>query len=222
MKSLETFVILSIFLISYLIGSVPFGFIIGKFKGMDIRQHGSGNIGATNVLRTLGKKYGYLCFALDFLKGFLPVICAEIIANKFNFSNPDLVRCVALLGTFLGHVWTIFLRFKGGKGVATAAGALLAIHPQALLLALFVWMIFFFSFRFVSLASIIASLSLPLAYFLFSKLTKKPISELFLVLFSIIAILSVFKHRSNIKRLLNGTEQRFGRKNNENNCNCDG
>ncbi len=129
--------------LSYLIGSIPFGYLIGKFNGVDIRNHGSGNIGATNVLRTLGRKWGYLCFSLDFLKGFLPVLLVVIFSkDKFGESSPHLFSACVMMAAFCGHVWPIFLGFKGGKGVATAGGAIFAISPFAFMVSLVVYAYF--------------------------------------------------------------------------------
>jgi len=209
------FIIFLVFIASYIIGSIPFGFIIGKIKGIDIRKHGSGNIGATNVLRVLGKKYGYLCFGLDFLKGFIPVIVSGIIAQKNQSINPDIIKCIAFAGAFFGHIWTIFLKFKGGKGVATAAGAIFAISPISVSSSLIVWLIVFFLSGFVSLASIVASIFLPVFYGIYTKFSDNNFSSIILISFILISFFSIIKHHSNIKRLINGTEMRFNRKKNE-------
>ncbi|HPO89752.1 MAG TPA: glycerol-3-phosphate 1-O-acyltransferase PlsY [Victivallales bacterium] len=210
------FIIFSIVIASYIIGSIPFGFLIGKIKGIDIRKHGSGNIGATNVLRIFGKKYGYICFILDFLKGFIPVIIAGAIAKKTQNINPDFIKCAAFAGTFSGHVWTIFLNFKGGKGVATAAGAIFAISPISVICSLIIWFAVFSLSRFVSLASIVASAFLPVFYGIYTKLLADNFSSIIFISFFLVSLLSIIKHHSNIKRLLNGTEIRFDRRKNEN------
>jgi glycerol-3-phosphate acyltransferase PlsY len=204
----------AILLLSYLIGSIPFGYIIGKINGIDIRKHGSGNIGATNILRALGKKWGYLCFSLDFLKGFIPVLSVSLIAKKyapeFNCENAAIL---AFAGVYCGHVWTIFLGFKGGKGVATAAGAIFAAAPLPFAICLTIWLAVFFLSRYVSLASIAASAALPVSALAADKFRgQNNYSLKTLVFFCVIAGLSIIKHSSNIKKLINGSEHRFGRK----------
>ncbi len=208
----KTFSVPIAFLLSYLVGSLPFGYIIGRVNGIDIRRHGSGNIGATNVLRTLGRRWGYLCFLLDFLKGLAPVLASYLLSRRFAPDSLDAIRAAALAGTFSGHVWTIFLGFKGGKGVATAAGAISAISPLSMGASLLVWMAVFSISRFVSLSSIVASVALPAAYFLAAKFAGGEFSPLLFSVFTAISVLSIIKHRSNIARLANGTEMRFGRK----------
>lgn len=189
---------------SYLLGSVPFGFLLVKWrKGIDIRTVGSGNIGATNVNRVLGRNWGLFCFALDFLKGFIAVLFLPCL---FFDSGSELsgVQLTATLAVVAGHNWTCFLRFKGGKGVATGAGALFGMAPLVVLSCLAVWVVFIIPFRMVSLSSIIASLALPLFFWLF----KEP---WYLVLLGgLLAALSLIRHRANIKRILNGTESKIG------------
>jgi glycerol-3-phosphate acyltransferase PlsY len=206
-------VIFLVFILSYLIGSIPFGFILGKLNGIDIREHGSRNIGATNVLRTLGKKWGYLCFVLDFLKGFFPVAAVFFFNDRF-FSDigSDTAIICAFAGVFCGHVWTIFLGFKGGKGVATSAGALFALSPFSLLACLFIWILVFRVWRYVSLASIVAALALPFFTVLSNMFLKKEFSLTMLVFFCAISVVTVAKHFGNIKRLITGKELKFGEK----------
>ncbi len=204
------FVIL-LLLFSFLIGSIPFGFLIARSKGVDIRQHGSGNIGATNVFRTLGKKWGVLVFVLDALKGALPVALAGVASQQFGILDPALASVLAGIATILGHNFTPWLGFKGGKGIATSAGVLLALVPVASLCITVVWFLVFKISRYVSLASIAAAISLPIAVgiLLYLGWLKSPV----LLAFSILAtLLAVWQHRSNIQRLLNGTESRFEKK----------
>ena len=199
---------------SYLFGSIPWGFIIGKLNGVDVRQEGSKNIGATNVTRCVGKKAGKLCFALDFLKGALPVLAAQYFfrdsRNIFEY-----VVIAALFASVIGHMFPVFLKFHGGKGVSTAAGAVMALAPLPLLVALLVWVVVFLVSRYVSLASIAAAAVLPIvAWILYlvkfgSELSRTPSVLIFL---TIIALLAILRHHSNIQRLLNGTENRFGKK----------
>ena len=186
---------------AYLIGSIPFGFLLARFwKGIDIRQHGSGNIGATNVWRTLGKGPGIIVLLLDALKGVTAVLLAK------QLGTTDLVVLAAALAVMMGHSFPLWLGFKGGKIIATGAGAVLAITPVPLLLALLVWVITVALSRYVSLGSILAALSLPIWVFLFDH-------DPAIFVFSLLAAsFAVWKHRSNIKRLINGTEFRFGQK----------
>ncbi len=200
-------VLLSILLLAYVAGATPFGYLVAKWKGIDIRQHGSGNIGATNVIRVLGKKIGIPVFAMDMLKGLLPVVAARFWCTHTGH-EPTWPMLLAALGSVLGHNFTFWLGFKGGKGVATSAGAILALLPAALGVAVVVWMIFFFSTRYVAVASIAAGLSLPLTVLAQRALTGSPALPL-LGFATVIGLLAVWRHRSNIQRLRSGTENRF-------------
>ena len=184
--------IVIICLVSYLMGSIPFGFILTKiFLKKDIRKIGSGNIGATNALRTGNKTIGYSTLVLDILKAITPVLYV-----KFNF--PEFVY-ISSLCVFLGHVFPIWLKFYGGKGVATYVGILFVIDIYLGLLFIFVWFFIFLISKFSSLSSLIGSLSIPI-YFLF-------LSQFYDVLFfSIMFVLIFFTHRENIKRLKNKEE----------------
>ncbi len=185
----------------YLIGSIPFGFLLARFwKGIDIRKHGSGNIGATNVWRTLGKGPGIVVLLLDALKGVTAVMLAKQLGTN------DLVVLGAALAVMAGHSFPLWLGFKGGKIIATGAGAVLAITPVPLLLALLVWGTTVALSRYVSLGSILAAISLPIWVALFDRQPS-------ILVFSLLAAgFAVWKHASNIKRLLNGTEFRIGQK----------
>jgi glycerol-3-phosphate acyltransferase PlsY len=194
-------------LIAYLLGSIPFGFIAGRIAGIDVRQHGSGNIGATNTLRVLGKKYGYAVFVGDVSKGFLAVRIALWLA-QFNPSTSYLIGILAALFVVVGHSFPVWLRFRGGKGVAAATGACLGLLPVATLIAVMVWIAVFVVFLFVSLASIVAAIALPLSAWLLGN-AGDPIV---LGFSGLIAGLIIFRHRSNIVRLLQGREPRFDRK----------
>jgi len=201
--------VLIIFL-SYLIGSIPWGYLFARAKGVDIRQHGSGNIGAANVHRVMGKKWGYVVFLCDLLKGLLSVKLGALIAAHFQLS-PVLGGVIAGIACVLGHDYSIWLRFKGGKGIATLAGAVLALFPLALVLFGVVWIVVFFIGRYTSLASICAAATLPVAVILLVANTEPDF--LWLVGFSIsMAALAIWRHRGNIVRLANGTENRFGKK----------
>ena len=202
---------LLIALLSYLIGSIPSGYLVARSQGIDIRQHGSKNIGATNVLRVMGKKWGYLVFFCDSFKGFLAVKIGGLIAIHASLS-PVLGSVIAAIACILGHNFTIWLRFKGGKGIATSSGVVLALFPILVVLAVaLIWVLVFFSARYVSLASIAAAVALPCVVFFAA---GKSGSD-FWVLFAFSALiggLAVWRHQSNIGRLLKGTESRFGKK----------
>jgi acyl phosphate:glycerol-3-phosphate acyltransferase len=194
-------------LVAYLLGSIPFGFIAGLIAGVDVREHGSGNIGATNTLRVLGKKYGYAVFVADVLKGFLAVRIALWLA-QFDPSTSYFIGILAAFFVVVGHSFPFWLQFRGGKGVAAAAGACLGLLPVATFIAVIVWIAIFFAFRFVSLASIIAAIALPISAWLLGN-----VADPILLGFSgLIAALIIFRHRSNIVRLLQGSEPRFDRK----------
>jgi len=185
--------------VSYFLGSIPTGFLWAKARGVDIRTAGSGNIGATNVMRTLGKGPGIAVLVIDAVKGLVPVFFAPRIFD--GDSNLSIVCCVAVIA---GHNWTCWLKFKGGKGIATSAGALLAFLPVPLLCALGLWLVVFALSRYVSLASIAAAAALPVATWFWRR---------DLVWFaSLIGALAIYKHKANIQRLLAGTESRAGAK----------
>jgi glycerol-3-phosphate acyltransferase PlsY len=196
---------------SYLIGSIPSGYLVARSQGIDIREHGSRNIGATNVLRVLGKKWGYLVFLCDSFKGFAAVKLGSLIAAHFQLS-PVLGGVIAAIACILGHNYTFWLGFKGGKGIATSAGVVLALFPVLIVLSVAViWFAVFFAGRYVSLASITAAVALPCVVFF----TATKNGSDFWVLFgfsALIGVLAVWRHHSNIKRLMNGTESRFGKK----------
>lgn len=189
---------------AYLCGSVPWGFIIGKVCGVDVRTVGSKNIGATNVTRCVGKRAGQLCFALDFLKGLVPVLIAQ------RAGLDEKVLLIVVIATVIGHMFPVFLNFKGGKGVSTAAGAIAALAPIALAAALTVWVVVFLVSRYVSLASITAAAVLASVSWV-TVLTGQ-LSWPKAALMTVVAALAIFRHRENITRLMNGTENRFGKK----------
>jgi acyl phosphate:glycerol-3-phosphate acyltransferase len=204
-------ILLIIALFSYLIGSIPSGYLVAKSQGIDIHQHGSKNIGATNVLRVMGKKWGYLVFFCDSFKGFASVKLGALIAAHALLS-PVLGSVIAAIACILGHNYTIWLRFKGGKGIATSGGVVLALFPVLVVLCVAViWFVVFFAGRYVSLASIAAAVALPCVVFL---ATGKNGSD-FWILFgfsALIGALAIWRHQSNIGRLVKGTESRFGKK----------
>jgi glycerol-3-phosphate acyltransferase PlsY len=198
---------------SYLLGSIPFGYLAGRLGGIDIRQTGSGNIGATNVMRVLGRAYGYPVFTLDVLKGFAAVTISMLMApgRPPEWSSPEIFGILAAVSSVLGHSYPPWLKFKGGKGVATSAGALLALTPIATLIGVAVWIIVFWLTRYVSLASIIAAVVLPIVILVVSSQHQdkdKPLAYSS----ACVAAVIVWRHRSNLSRLIRGTEPRFTRK----------
>lgn len=182
---------------AYLLGSVPTGLLLAKALGVNIREAGSGNIGATNVYRTIGRKLGILTLVGDCLKGLIPVLIAKWL------DLPDVWVAAIGLAALLGHVFTIFLGFKGGKGVATALGVFLGTSPLSVLVAIVVFALVLYFWRYVSLASIIAAALIP---GIVRILGGKP--ELILMSLAIAAVV-IFRHRENIARLRNGTESKF-------------
>lgn len=205
-------------LMAYAIGATPFGFLVAKARGVDIRQHGSGNIGATNVLRVLGKKFGVSVLVLDVLKGLVPVIVcryycdSKIPADAANREHLLAIANVVIgISTILGHNYTFWLGFKGGKGIATSAGAMLGIMPVVLCVAISTWLILFFASRYVAVASIAASIVIPFAILAFGWF-RPPLNMPKLVLGLLMAFFGVWRHRSNIHRLRLGTEPRFHRR----------
>tara|TARA_B100000073_G_scaffold94868_1_gene75276 strand:+ start:1074 stop:1652 length:579 start_codon:yes stop_codon:yes gene_type:complete len=183
-----------IVLVCYFLGSIPFGFILTKFfLKQDIREIGSGNIGATNVLRTGNKSIGYLTLLLDILKAVIPVIFIKINFSEYLF--------ISSLSVFLGHVFPIWLKFKGGKGVATYLGILFCINYILGFVFILVWFLIFLIFKYSSLSSILATFTIPVFYYFF-------INNENYYFFIIMFILIFFTHRENIKRLLNNTESK--------------
>ncbi len=187
-------------LISYLIGSIPFGVVLARAQRIDIREQGSGNIGATNVARVLGKKAGLLTLLGDVLKGLLVVFGASLLYEK------PLVIALAGLMVFLGHLYSIFLKFKGGKGVATSLGLFSYIMPWATLCAVGVFSSCLWISGYVSIGSIMAAISLPL----FAIYFKLPLPYIYLA--AIVGLFTLQKHYDNILRLIEGTETKFLRK----------
>ena len=197
-------------LASYLLGAVPFGLLLARLKGVDIRKVGSGNIGATNVLRSIGKPWGIATFACDALKGFVPAAFFPIVGNHFgaDFQSLEVWGVVCAVAAILGHNFPIYLGFKGGKGVATSAGALLGLAPLAVVIGLSIWAVFFFTLRYVSLASIVAAASVVVSAWVLYRSG----SLLLPVVLTVLGSLVIARHHANIRRLLNGTESRFERK----------
>jgi glycerol-3-phosphate acyltransferase PlsY len=195
--------------LGYLLGSIPTGYLVGKAKGIDLRDAGSGNIGATNALRILGKPAGILVLIVDGLKGYAACAWAcDAVLKLFGIASEDaeLYRIVAGVSAVLGHSFTCWLRFKGGKGVATNAGVYFALAPLAAGIALATWAVVFVVSRYVSVASIAAAIALPAAAWL------TPNSLTLRLVTTALGLLVIWKHKGNIGRLLNGTESRVGGK----------
>lgn len=194
-------------LAGYLLGSLPFGVWVARAHGVDIFKVGSGNPGATNVKRSIGKKAGNLVFLLDFLKGVAATIWPML--PLVGFGAPEFAERMAVagvVGAIAGHSFSCFIGFRGGKGVATSIGGLLALDPKVALLGVAVWLVVFYATRYVSLASILLAASLPLSAWLLGR-------TLFLTLFfCILASFIIVRHRSNIQRLIAGTESKFAKK----------
>lgn len=224
-------------ILAFLLGSIPFGLLIAKSRGINIREHGSGNIGATNVLRIVGKKYGISCFILDFLKGLIPALLAY---NIYKFSNADETMTIGFirnhaidlgdnqftaqalqvftgLCAILGHNYSPWVNFKGGKGIATSAGVLIALMPFGTLILIAIFIITFKITRYISVASIVAAASLPFTVIFgawkHGKFADGNWNRPLLIFATFIAIMAIWKHRSNIKNLIAGKEHKFTPKN---------
>jgi glycerol-3-phosphate acyltransferase PlsY len=196
--------------VSYLLGSIPAGYLVGRMAGIDIRKAGSGNIGATNVTRVLGKRYGYPVFAMDFVKGLAAVILSILIAKHTHpgWFSPDLFGITAAVSSVIGHSFPVWLRFKGGKGVATSAGALFGLMPLAALVGALIWFVTFKLTRYVSVASITAAVALPIIIFVMTSLNQAHRKGLFYSSICLAGVV-VLRHRSNLVGLMRGTEPRF-------------
>ena len=207
---------------AYLLGSIPFGFLVAKARGIDIRSVGSGNIGATNAMRVLGKPAGILVLLLDAFKGYaacalLPALIFNWLAPHFSglfiyFQNEPVefqvkLKVIAGVCAVLGHNYTCWLKFKGGKGIATTAGIYIALAPWPLLIALGVFILAVVLTRYISVGSITAAIALPVAVWL-----MPPHNLLLGLVTTALGALAVYKHKSNIQRLMAGTENRFGKK----------
>jgi glycerol-3-phosphate acyltransferase PlsY len=207
-----------ILLASYLLGSFPTSIVVGKaLKGIDIRQYGSGNAGATNTFRVLGPAAGVFVFAIDLAKGMAAVlVLTRLVSSSFPI-NLELLRILAAAAVISGHIWTVFAGFKGGKGVGTAAGALLALAPVQVAIAFAVWAVVAFCSGYVSLGSLSAAVTLPLCLGIGKLALNRPVSSEFLVFACLLAGLIILTHRTNIRRLLRGEENRFGSRNSKGN-----
>jgi len=197
--------------LAYLLGSVPFGVLIATAHGKDLRSIGSGNIGATNVARALGKKWAYVCFVLDCLKGLVPMLIAKLLISELTAPALSLwlaVGCAAIIG----HIFPVYLRFKGGKGVATSLGVVLGLYPYYTIpgiLALIIWVMVVLVWRYISLASITASVVFPISLIVsiavFGEWRLVQLWPLIIVAL-VMGLLVIVRHAENIKRLLEGSE----------------
>ena len=204
---------LAVALAAYLLGSIPFGYLAARAKGIDIRRVGSGNIGATNAMRVLGKPIGIAVLLLDTLKGWAAVkILAVWVINHLLpldslGGSYEVCAVIAGVGSVLGHNYTCWLKFKGGKGIATTAGVFLALAPWPLLIALVVFIVALLLTKYVSVGSISAAVALPTAVWILT-----PQNILLGVVASALGVMAIYKHKGNIQRLLAGTENRLGKK----------
>lgn len=195
---------------AFLIGGIPFGYLAGRMRGLDLRREGSGNIGATNAIRVLGKAWGIPVFILDVLKAVVPLLVvkawASVDAGLFPWGQ-EFATITVSMAAVLGHNYCPYLGFKGGKGMATSAGVLLALMPRSCLVCVAVWAVLFLTTRYVSVASLGAAAVLPVATW-----WAYPGMHGYFSLALLLSVLAFWRHRSNIARLRAGTENRFERK----------
>ena len=195
---------------AYFVGSIPTGFLVARAKGVDIRKVGSGNMGATNVFRSVGKGWGIFVLVVDGLKGFAACTwMCDLLLQLHAISMPpdeELMRIIAGIAAVLGHNFTCWLKFKGGKGIATSAGVYFALAPWAVTIALGAWILAVLVTRYVSVGSIAASIALPSAVWVMSD------SLLLKIATTALGIMAILKHKKNINRLMEGTESRLGKK----------
>ena len=197
--------------LAYIVGSFPTSIIVGKLlRGIDIREHGSGNAGGTNVFRVLGAGPGIFVMLVDAFKGFAAAFWVSKIGG--DATEPGLLMLLAGVAAIAGHIWTIFAGFRGGKGVGTAAGMLLALFPKALLVCLVVFGLMLLLTRIVSVSSMTAAVALPITLSIFRYVLGWQVPTSLYAFSFFAAALIIFTHRSNIRRLLNGTENRIGKK----------
>ena len=204
------FSLVLIILFAYLVGSFPTSIVVGRMtRRIDIREHGSKNAGGTNAFRVLGWKAGLFVAVVDILKGVLATLLVAKIRVDSLTLNYELVQIIAGTSAVIGHVWTVLAKFKGGKGVATGAGMIVALFPWASLICFIIFAALVLTTRYVSLGSIIATSSLPFILLTFDRIVGKSVSNSLLTFSILISGLILFTHRSNIRRLFNGTENRF-------------
>lgn len=205
---METGVIVLISAVAYLLGAIPFAVVVARSRGVDIFAHGSGNPGATNVRRVIGRTAGNLTFALDFLKGLIAVTWFRPWIHPEG-EGAILLPLLAMIAALLGHSYSIFIRFRGGKGVAVTMGALLGVIPWVWLVGVLVWCVVFFSTRLVSVASVLFAISLPCFAWLFNTLGWLDLPREILLFTLAIAFLIAFRHTSNLRRVIQGDEFSF-------------
>ncbi len=190
-----------VIVIAYLLGAIPFGLILGWLKGVDLRTIGSGNIGATNAVRAMGRPWGFAVFGLDFLKGFVPVLLAPRV-GEFNGHDAEFLQVLVGTASVLGHCYPVYLKFKGGKGVATGCGAIVAIEPLVFLAGGIVWLLTRLATGYAGLASILMGVAFPIVAFV----GWWPERRALVVGAALLMLLIVVRHRGNIHRMLQGTE----------------
>lgn len=195
--------VLGAILLGYLLGSINFAVAIARKKGVDLFAIGSGNPGATNVKRTMGSFWGNTVFILDFLKGVFAVVLSSVLFSEATVSQ-HLLGIFGLTGAILGHSFSLFLKFKGGKGVATAMGGLLALMPLVLVIGVIIWLLVYYASKIVALASIAFALSLPISAF-----QVYALSDSRFVFCAILSVLIIIRHQANIRRMLSGKENSF-------------
>jgi len=199
-------------LIGYILGSIPTSYMAGRMAaGIDLREHGSGNLGATNTFRILGARVAVVVLVVDVAKGFLPVYLSPHLPGAPEFPAHWL-KLVAAFSAVLGHMFSVFLRFSGGKGIATTAGAYMALSPYAFAFALLVWLAVLAVGRIVSVASMVAALTLPFLVLLTWRLDLSPVQPSVLVVSAALSVVIIAKHRSNIRRLMSGEEPKLARR----------
>ena len=204
------FSLILIILLAYLVGSFPTSIVVGRMtRRIDIREHGSKNAGGTNAFRVLGWKAGLFVAMVDILKGVLATLLIAKIRVDPLMLDYELVQIIAGTSAVIGHVWTVLAKFKGGKGVATGGGMIIALFPWASLICFIIFSALVLTTRYVSLGSIIATSSLPFVLLTFDRMFGKSVSNSLLTFSILISCLIIFTHRSNIRRLINGTENRF-------------
>ena len=210
-SSLYLYVLLAI-VQGYLLGSISFSYLAGKIlRGINLREHGSGNLGASNTFRILGPAPGIVVLALDTLKGYLAVEVALQLGQSASLQGETLITLGIMggLAAFIGHLYPVFHGLKGGKGVATSLGIFLNLAPKAILVAFAVWLVIFLITRYISLGSILAALSLPIFMLIQKYSLNQPISQTLLWFTVTTGLLVIIKHHGNIKRLFSGTESKF-------------
>ncbi len=209
MEIIKTIILI---IISYLIGSISFSYVLcKKIKKIDIRTVGSKNIGATNAGRILGKRWFFVITIMDAFKGFFPVLYAKYLMNEQIIIQHPLIPIIVGLGAMLGHMYSIYLNFQGGKGVAVSAGIVIALNYWIVIICLFIFIIAVLISKYISLGSITASLFIPISLVFTHKIIYKTEIDIYMLVFCfILCFYIIFKHRGNISRLLSGTERKWG------------